>query len=136
VGAAEYIKTLQCSPLKKHNVVDDTYIFQQDGATAHTAKATREWMEKNIKHETISNKHKEFWQRWPACSPDLSPIENLWAVLWKKVGDMRPTNDKQMWKFTKKVWDSFDEEFLNKFLKSFRRRVVRCVELNGAAVVD
>ena len=45
-------------------------IFQQDGAPAHTAKITQNWLKTNVPN---------FWTKdiWPPNSPDLSPIENL-----------------------------------------------------------
>ncbi|KAI6648344.1 hypothetical protein LOD99_12153 [Oopsacas minuta] len=46
------------------------YIFQQDGAPAHSAKRTQDWCKENLKY---------FWGKgeWLANSPDLSPIENV-----------------------------------------------------------
>ena len=52
----------------------EKFIFQQDGAPCHKSKLISEWlMKKNIK--TLN---------WAAQSPDLNPIENIWAYLKKK----------------------------------------------------
>ena len=46
-------------------------IFQQDGARCHPASSTRRWLESmNVR----------LLDGWPANSPDLSPIEQIWAI--------------------------------------------------------
>merc|ERR1712121_517026 len=53
--------------------------FQHDGASVHRAGIVKRFCEENdIK--VI---------KWPACSPDLSIIENLWTVLKEEVGPLR-----------------------------------------------
>jgi len=49
-------------------------MFQQDGARAHTSKATIVWLDTNIKLYIPP-------KDWPPNSPDLSPIENVWSIM-------------------------------------------------------
>ncbi len=62
---------------------DADFIFQQDLAPAHPAKSTRSWL----------NDHGVGVLDWPANSPDLNPIENIWAIVKRKMRNKRPKND-------------------------------------------
>jgi len=62
------------------------FIFQQDGAPCHTAKISIKWFTDN-KIELLT---------WPGNSPDLNPIENLWARLKRLVTAKRPSNKTQL----------------------------------------
>ncbi len=59
---------------------DADFIFQLDLAPAHTARSTKSWL----------NDHGVGVLYWPANSPDLSPIENIWGIVKRKLRNQRP----------------------------------------------
>ncbi len=63
---------------------DADFIFQQDLAPAPTAKSTKSWL----------NDHGVTVLDWPANSPDLNPIKNLWGIVKRK---MRNETKKVRW---------------------------------------
>ena len=75
--AADYVKMLNDLPLtlEGRRQCGEEWIFQQDSAAIHNASITKKyWFEQKIR--LLDH---------PACSPDLSPIENLWGLIVAKV---------------------------------------------------
>ncbi len=63
---------------------DADFIFKQDLAPDHTAKSTKSWL----------NEHGVGVLDWPANSPDLNPVENLWGIVKRKMRNKRPLSKK------------------------------------------
>ncbi len=66
MNAERYIKVLE-----QHMIPSRRRLFQQDNAKPHTAAVTTVWP--CSRRVQVLN--------WPACSPDLSPIDNIWYKL-------------------------------------------------------
>ena len=68
VTAARYIDQVLRPHAVPHFARHQNKTFQQDNAHAHTARATRDFLQEN--NVNVMN--------WPALSPDLNPTEHLW----------------------------------------------------------
>ncbi len=64
---------------------DADFIFQQDLSPTHTAKGTKSWF----------NDHGVTVLDWPANSPDLKLIENLWSIV-KRIDERHQTQQCKM----------------------------------------
>ncbi len=84
---------------------DADFIFQQDLASAHTAKSTKSWL-----------------NDWPANSPDLN-IENLWGIVKKKMRNNRPKNADELKATVKETWASIPPQQCHKLITSMPRRI-------------
>ncbi|KAI4890404.1 hypothetical protein NFI96_000130 [Prochilodus magdalenae] len=98
VNAAVYQDVLETFliPTVEEQFGEEDFIFQQDLAPAHAAKSTKDWFTKK-QLEVLA---------WPANSPDLNVIENLWAIVKRKIRDRKPTTLDQLKQNIATAWEA------------------------------
>jgi DDE superfamily endonuclease len=100
-------------------------IFQQDNAPIHMAKITKEWF-KTKKIKTLT---------WPANSPNLNPIENIWKLLKDQIQRREDfsKNINELKTVLKEEWENFDNSVLERVVASIPKRINAVLEANGQA---
>ncbi|CAF4580801.1 unnamed protein product, partial [Didymodactylos carnosus] len=120
VNGKKYIDMLNLSLpsfIKKRFKPGQKWYFMQDNAPCHTCKFSKQWFEKK-KYKLM---------RWPAASPDLNPIENLWDYIDKKLTHHRLSTAHELETIIKKLWSEINPETCNKLVESMPRRLQSCI---------
>ena len=69
---------------------------------------------------------------WPAHSPDLNPIENIWAWIDKRLVKESIASVVQLKQALEKLWKEFPKELCIRLVESMPRHVCACVKVRGA----
>ena len=126
-NADRYIKMLDndCLLEEGNRLYSEKFIFQQDGATNHTAKRSMEYLEA-MGIEILP---------WPARNPDLNPIENVWGWLsneiYKEGNQYNTVNDLK--NAILGAWDKLNEDYLAKLISSMKNCIFEVINKNGGA---
>ncbi len=88
MNAERYIKVLEqhILPSRWRLFQRRPCVFQQDSARPHSAAITTAWL--RSRRVRVLN--------WPACGPDLTPIENIWPIIKRKTRQRRPQSLQQL----------------------------------------
>lgn len=97
--------------------------FQQDNARPHTARICQDYLRQNNVR----------CLDWPAFSPDLNPIEQLWDILDRRVRrrDPEPTNAQQLRQALREEWDRITQAEIRGLVDSMHRRIQAVYDARG-----
>ena len=102
---------------------DNEFIFQQDLAPPHSAKSTQAWCENCHVHVLD----------WPANSPHLNPIENLWGIVKKKLHKHQPNTCEQLKDAMKTCWNEVTPHECQQLIHSMPHRIEAVIKARGDA---
>ena len=108
-----YLQTLEIykSDIQK---LDPNLYLQQDNAPCHVGKKCKEFIDSNFLN------HLEFW---PANSPDLSPIEELWAIVEEKLNNYSFSSLEEMSKKLFWIWNRIPKTIYKYLVDSFDKKL-------------
>jgi DDE superfamily endonuclease len=122
INAIKYCEMLEETFVPFWQDLDIGTLFMEDGAPVHTARYSQDWRERH----GISS------IEWPAQSPDLNPIENLWQQLKLAVEKRKSRNKEELVVALKDEWRKIEEgNYLSALINSMPRRVRAVIDSNG-----
>lgn len=120
MNSAEYQQVLQehLTPFWQPD-----YLFMQDNASIHRSASTMEY----LAHHEIAV------FGWPACSPDLNPIENLWGLMARDVyrNNRQYATVDELKTAILEAWGRLSLQTLNNLARSLPKRLIQVVKCKG-----
>ena len=100
---------------------DSEWKFQEDNDPKLTAKVCKQF---HIDRKTNRIE-------WPAQSPDLNPIENLWSILDERCKNRQPNSKQELFNILKSEWNKLDISLLTSLVDSMPNRIQQVIKNKG-----
>lgn len=125
MNQGQYAKILQdrLLPQMREWFNGDDCVFMHDGAPCHKAKSVGKFLDD----------HGVSVLPWPGNSPDMNPIENLWAIVKKKIRMQKVTTKDALIELLNQTWlhDPDIQNSCRKLVESMPNRVKLLIKAKG-----
>jgi hypothetical protein len=133
-GGVTARRLLEC--LKQHlpRIVTRNSLFQHDNSSLFTSRLIRNWI-----YEWCESRRAEVID-WPPYSPDLNPIENLWAILKERICKRYPeltympkneASRQALINAAIEIWPQIEDEVVYNLVKSMHSRLAAVIQAHG-----
>jgi hypothetical protein len=114
-------------PMIRDHLLDHAnMILMQDHVPAYKARSTFAMLEElGIPHIN-----------WPACSPDLNPIENLWNYIkdWIALNYPVQMSERQLRNAIEAAWNAIPDDYIRILFLSMPRHIQACLAAEGGYI--
>jgi hypothetical protein len=115
------IHQLPPSVKKMFPAKNPVWSFQQDNDPKHRSKVVLKYLDKKG-YDVLD---------WPSQSPDLNPIENLWAIIEYRLRRRICRNEEELFQLLQDEWNTIDPALLESLVESMPRRCQAVIDANG-----
>lgn len=95
--------------------VGNNFLFMQDNARPHTARIVMDYL--NIVGIPLLE--------WPACSPDMNPLEHVWDILGQKIRKRQPLPEtiQELRIALNEEWEQIPQQQIQHLIEGMPRRI-------------